>query len=119
MLIDDLNNVKKGDQMNEHVLKCFTESEKQMAYQMNLIEIEGKRGTVPVLLTSEMIDLMKFILKFRTENKINPENVHFFPGALDSLKAIRGDAVLRKYTLQAGLKEFMSTTMLLLNLQRK
>uniref|UniRef100_A0A8D9EA34 Uncharacterized protein n=1 Tax=Cacopsylla melanoneura TaxID=428564 RepID=A0A8D9EA34_9HEMI len=79
MLIDDLNNVKKGDQMNEHVLKCFTESEKQMAYQMNLIEIEGKRGTVPVLLTSEMIDLMQFILKFRIKNKINPENVHFFP----------------------------------------
>lgn len=77
-----------------------------MAYQMNLIEIEGQRGTVPVLLTSEMIHL----LKFRTENKINPENVHFFPGAVDSLKAMRGDAVLRKYTLQAGLKEPLAIT---------
>ncbi|KAL1448131.1 hypothetical protein WDU94_000019 [Cyamophila willieti] len=128
MLVDDMNHVKHGDEINDQTIKCFSKSEKEIALHMNLIEIEGKRGTVPVLLNSEMIEIMNYLLKFRTEHQISPDNPYFFPGALDSLKAMRGHTVLRKFTLQAELKEplaitgtqlrkFMSTSLQLLNLK--
>ncbi|KAL1448043.1 hypothetical protein WDU94_009847 [Cyamophila willieti] len=128
MLTDDLKNVKRGDEINDQVLKSFSKSEQEIAQQMNLIEIEGKRGTVPVLLTSEMLTALQSLLKFRTENGICPKNVYFFPAALDSFKAMRGHAVLRKFTLISGLTEplaitgtqlrkFISTSLQLLNLK--
>lgn len=72
---------------------------------MCLVEIEGKRGNVPVLLTKDMIASLKNILHFLKAKKINLTKPYFFPSTSSLKKNMRGSDILRKTTHQAQLKE--------------
>lgn len=128
MKISDFSRIQNSRTINAELLNTFSTTEKALASKMKLIAIDGKRRTVPVLLTEEMVDAMRLLLTSRNANQLNAENCYFFPSSSDSSKCMRGYATLREMTLKAELREplsitgtqlrkFMATTLQVLNLK--
>jgi hypothetical protein len=57
----------------------LSETEKRLCAKMTLVEIEGKRGTVPVLLTPRLVNALNLLIKHRSTFGMDKKNLFMFP----------------------------------------
>ena len=97
--VHDFENSQKGE---SSVIDGLSEWEKTLCKTMTRIEIVGKRGrTVPVILTTDMLETMKVLMKSRMEVGV-PEDNKFFFALLHSQSHLRGSDTLRDYANKCG-----------------
>ena len=117
---------------NEDIQASLTPFELKLCEHFKRVEIRGKRGRkVPMLVTRELENAIRLIVKLRDDVGVNPNNKYVFSiPTMGSLQYLRGNDALRKHVRLCNLKcpEAVTSTKLrrhiatlsqLLNLQER
>ena len=117
--------------INEEVKKSLSPFELRLCKSFTKIDIRGKRGRkVPLLLTKEMENGIKLLIKLRDDVGVKAENKYVFAVLGNgSLKNIRGPDAIRKHVklcqlkcpeaiYSTNLRKHVATLSQLLNLQQ-
>ena len=104
--IDDYQNKPKPNGQKV-LLEGLSDVERELCRTLNRIEIRGKKGkTVPILLSSDMIESIDLLLKHRKDVGVVSGNRYLFARSnFGSVGHIRGSDCLRELSVQCGANE--------------
>lgn len=96
---------KWSDESTEEMQNTLSSFEKQLASELKLVQVPGKRGrTVPVLLTKEMVLAIELLISTRGSVGISTLNQYIFARIYnDSIESLRGSDCLRSVVQKAQL----------------
>lgn len=116
LVTDFVNRPSWHDGCVQEFQSTLSELEKHLCKTLDLIRVVGKkRRSVPVLLTSDMLNAITLLLQHRSNMGISPENPYLFPRVYGgSLEHLQTWDCLKKISLKAKLKnaERIQTTKL-------
>lgn len=101
------NEFRAREQVDSETLDTLPAEDKLAAERYVRMRVCGKKGrTVPLLLTTDIVNGIKILLKYREAAEISPENGFLFAlPSIDNGKVIEAYHVVKKYSTLCGANE--------------
>lgn len=102
-LEDYQNGLASGKSLQGEILQSLSGFERNLARQLERVEIRGKRGRrVPVLLTKCHKSSIDLLLDFRQSSGLSDNNLYMFGAMGEGENALRTSDILRKFAKGCG-----------------